>query len=261
MELLRQHRNQVMNDGHDNDSFWDKKMLDMLAEGSQKLPSLLDRNKVKEYPSQTVVDGNDVIVHPRISDLIKEVRDQMDDDDDDDKMTNDGTKITSVVIAGEGEPTLRLHDLLSLTEKLSSSSWFSKESSSSTPIRLTTNGLVPSSLQSSLLFKNDKDKNVPQLLQSHGVSHVSVALMSADPLQYEALMQPRTLMLVNEENNHDDTTAHSRVCQFIEQAADTKGLEVEVTAVDRPEVDKEQLESLVKSLSVSNPVRWRPYFA
>ncbi|CAJ1951412.1 unnamed protein product [Cylindrotheca closterium] len=239
MELQR-------DDGNDDDNdnlFWEVKTIDSLVEGKQKLPSLLGKNKVQEYP-----DGNQHVVHPKVPDLMEEIRLQMENNDVDKTST---TKITSVVIAGEGEPTLRLNDLLSLTEQLSSSSWFSESSSSSSSIRLTTNGLIPSQ-QASSISNGKQESNVPQLLQSHGVSHVSVALMSADPLQYEALMQP--LLLVEEDN------AHSQVCRFIQQAADTNGLEVEVTAVDRPEVNKETLESLAKSLSVENPVRWRPYF-
>jgi len=221
-----------------------KALGDLLVEGSQQLPSLLDENKVNEYPFLRAEDSEDddtnETAHPRVSDLLTEIRNQMDDkNDSSDQGGSEKPDIKSVVFAGEGEPTMRFHDLLSLSEQLSSSSWFPE----STPIRLTTNGLIPFELL------NQEKKNAAELFQSHGVSHVSVALMSADPLQYDSLMQPLVM------------DAHSRVCKFIEQAVDANGLQVEVTAVDRLEVDKARLESLARSLSVSNPIRWRPYFA
>jgi len=216
----------------ENNDFWVAESAESLENEKEKLPSLLVANKVQEYPFpiESSDDGEKKprVIYPRVSDLMEEIRDQMQKAED---------EIYSVVFAGEGEPTLRWNDLLSLTEQLSCSL------PNSTPIRLTTNGLVPT-----IDGGNNNKNNAAQLLRSHGISHVSVALMTADPLQYDDLMQP----LVK--------NAHSQVCQFIEQAVDTSDLEVEVTAVDRFEVDKEQLESLAESLRVPS-VRWRPYFA
>jgi molybdenum cofactor biosynthesis enzyme MoaA len=102
-------------------------------------------------------------------------------------------------------------------------------------VRLTTNIIVPAA-------------DTAKQLKAHGVTQVSVALMTADKAQYDELMKP---MIVD---------AQSQVCRFIEQARET-GLDVEVTAVDRKEVNKTELEELTQSLNVSKEVRWRPYFA
>lgn len=217
----------------ENNDFWVVESAESLDNEKERLPSLLDANKVEEYPFS--VKSSDCrenkktrrAIYPRVSDLMEEIHDQT---------QNAEEEICSFVLAGEGEPTLRWNDLLSLADQLS------RSLPDSTSIRLTTNGLVPT------IDGSNSKNNAAQLLQSHGISHVSVALMSADPLQYDDLMQP----LVK--------NAHSQVCQFIEQALETTDLKVEVTAVDRAEVDKVQLESLAESLRVPS-VRWRPYFA
>jgi hypothetical protein len=103
--------------------------------------------------------------------------------------------------------------------------------------------------------------------------------MTGDSNQYQALVQPMvwipspttTKMMMTKEDEDGKsslttmatssrTTAHDLVCHFIQRAAEMDGLEVEVTAVDRNDVDKAKLEALVQSLGVHTPVRWRPYF-
>lgn len=139
----------------------------------------------------------------------------------------------SIVLAGEGEPTLRLDDMLKLANELSASS--SLEKSTPSLIRLTTNGLVES------------PKSVVDKLKASGISSVSVALMTANPQQYEDLMVPAV------------SNGHKRVCDFIEHAVNA-GLDVETTGVDRPDVDKVKAEELSRSLKVLMPMRWRPFF-
>ena len=136
----------------------------------------------------------------------------------------------SIVLSGEGEPTLRLQDMVKLVHDLHSSTEVAMP-----PIRLTTNGLVDS-----------PEDVVPQLVNC-GITSISVALMTADPEQYNELMAPA------------ETNGHEKVCSLIKQAV-SSGLEVETTAVDRPEVDKHQVEMLSQSLHVPGPVRWRPFF-
>jgi molybdenum cofactor biosynthesis enzyme MoaA len=131
----------------------------------------------------------------------------------------------SLVFGGEGEPTLRLSDLLSLARTYSHLN-----------VRVTTNGLVPSTYAVQM-----KDS---------GVQTVSVALMTADPMQYNQLMKPADAFL----------QAHDIVCEFIQQAVHSD-LQVQVTGVDRSDVDKEATEKLVMSLGVHDAVRWRPFFS
>lgn len=166
---------------------------------------------------------------PTVQQLVDEVRERLSHPEQ--------STISSVVLAGEGEPTLRLGDLLKFVSEL-------HELSSDTdtinyklpPIRLTTNGLVESS-----------SEMVACHLKTAGVHSVSVALMTGDPQQYDDLMHP----LIDH--------AHYQVCQFLENAVKV-GLEVETTGVDRPDIDKEMAERLSLSLGVEKPMRWRPYF-
>ena len=150
----------------------------------------------------------------------------------------------SLVIAGEGEPTLRLSTLLDVVRRPIRSSCFGYTIPST--IRVVTNGLGDA------IQDNTVDGSCAQQMKAAGVSGVSVALMTASPDQYEELMMPCLPDTIS-------TPAHEMVCDFIVSALDV-GLGVEVTAVDRDEVDKVATESLAKSLGVVDPVRWRPYF-
>ena len=150
----------------------------------------------------------------------------------------------SLVIAGEGEPTLRLSTLLSVVRQpiRSSSSGYTIPST----IRVVTNGLGDA------IPDNSAGGNCAQKMKVAGVSDVSVALMTPSPDQYEELMMPCLPETVS-------MPAHEIVCDFIASALDV-GLGVEVTGVDRVEVNKEDTEVLAKSLGVVDSVRWRPYF-
>lgn len=150
----------------------------------------------------------------------------------------------SLVIAGEGEPTLRLSTLLDVVRRPIRSS--SLGNATPTTIRVVTNGLgdaVPG---------NSNGGGCARQMKEAGVSGVSVALMTASADQYEELMMPCLSDTISR-------PAHEMVCDFIVSALDV-GLDVEVTAVDRVEVDKAATEKLAKSLGVTDPVRWRPYF-
>ena len=151
----------------------------------------------------------------------------------------------SLVIAGEGEPTLRLSTLLDVVRRPIRSSSFGYTTPST--IRVVTNGLgdaVPGNGRGG--------ESCAQRMKEAGVSGVSVALMTASSDQYDELMMPCLADTVS-------FPAHEVVCDFIVSAIDV-GLGVEVTGVDRIEVDKAATESLAKSLGVVDPVRWRPYF-
>lgn len=157
---------------------------------------------------------------PRVQDLTSQVLEAL-------KRRSD---TESIVLSGEGEPTMRFNDMIKLVHDLHASSEVALP-----PIRLTTNGLVDS-----------PDVVVPQIMNC-GIVSISVALMTADPEQYDDLMAPA------------ETGGHDKVCSLIKRAVNC-GLEVETTAVDRPEIDKHQVEMLSQGLKVSGPVRWRPYF-
>jgi molybdenum cofactor biosynthesis enzyme MoaA len=162
--------------------------------------------------------------------------------------------IESLIIAGEGEPTLRLTELLELVRAFKTI-----DGNEETTIRLTTNGLV--NVNDDIDNDNDNDNDngiarVAESLHQAGVSHISVALMTANADQYNTeLMQP--VVVVGRKKSN--TSGHDTVCQFIREAL-RAGLQVETTAVDRPDVDKEATEALSRELQVTTPVRWRPYF-
>ena len=146
----------------------------------------------------------------------------------------------AIVIAGEGEPTLRWKELLQLTERLKELQ--QQQQQQTTILRVTTNGLAIAD-------------NGAALLQAAGVNAVSVALMTHDSVLYDELMQPE---LVPSSSSSEELQVHERVCRFIQQAVQV-GLQVEVTGVDRTEVNKEETEALAQSLGVTQPVRWRSY--
>ena len=139
-------------------------------------------------------------------------------------------EIDALVISGEGEPTLRWKTLRLIATTYADV----------LPIRLNTNGLIPHTSA-----KTDE-------LYEWGIRTVSVLLPTADPHQYVEMMKPIG-------NDHDNDNHLETVCQFIRNAIQS-GLDTEVTAIDRPDVNKTQTEALAMSLGVQPPVRWRPYF-
>jgi 4Fe-4S single cluster domain len=160
-----------------------------------------------------------------------------------------------IVFAGEGEPLLRLSTLLRLAHSI-------KQESSTSTVRITTNGLVPELETRGAAATPSSDNNetietaTARSLAGAGVRSLSVALMTHDPDQYEEIMQP---VLVATDNPHR-RRPHDRVCDMI-RAGLTAGLEVEVTAVEAPLVSRSGLERFAaESLGTTVPVRWRTYF-
>jgi hypothetical protein len=134
-----------------------------------------------------------------------------------------------------------------------------------------------------------------------GITRVSVALNTANRHEYDVLMDPRCTMggggggvLVGgggaDANGDDDDatnmagvhalgpgTAHDLVCEFIVEACRV-GMDVEITGIDRPGIDKFETERLARLLTSAaagrrggggsgsggqrrrSPVRWRRYF-
>lgn len=79
-----------------------------------------------------------------------------------------------ISIAGLGEPLLRLETLLRATELI-------KEKYHGVPLRLKTNGLIPS-IKSASIVKSLKDAGIDQL---------SVTLMTDNPKKFDEIMKPQ----------------------------------------------------------------------
>ena len=192
----------------------------------------------------------------------------------------------TIVVAGEGEPTLRWDDLMrqflpQLQQSIVQSQrrHHEKNANHHTPqIRLMTNGLLTSEQTQELLWRCRAVPTTTVTTEPHGsslpplqqlpVMTISVLFPSSDPEQYQDWMQP----MVNDDG--PTITPHDMVQQFIRTVADAiqssssqqqqhilpPQLSMEITAIDRPEVDQEALSKCVASLGVTTPIRWRAYF-
>ena len=193
---------------------------------------------------------------PGLDDLMREIRHEFRD-----ASASSNQIIESIVIAGEGEPTLLLEDTFELVRRIRSFAETLPAYPGKNPpaIRLTTNGLVvPSIAQEEqpqqIAITTSGYGNLPQRLWDSGVSRISVGLLTWNAKQYDDMMEP---ILVHGTSQ----TGFDVVCNFIQEAVRVNGdLEVELTAIDRPDVDKAKTEALAESLGVRMPVRWRPYF-
>ena len=141
-----------------------------------------------------------------------------------------------ITFAGAGEPLLRLSVIEASTPLLEELGVL---------LRVNTNGLVEKS----------GAPIVAKRLSDAGLSSVSVALATADPEQYTALMRPEKL-------RHSPvfslTLGHAEVVGFIE-ACVAVGLKVECTAVAAPDVDLQAAETLATELGASFRSRsWHP---
>ena len=142
-------------------------------------------------------------------------------------------------------------------------------------IRINTNGLLDADRTDQLLAtcrdiqrningSNNNNNNSLPLLQVV----LSVPIMTHDPDQYEQLMHPILLLDNDKEDPGRGTVArrpHERVQNFV-RACVAANLAVEVTAVQRPDVDQSRTEACVAALGISPNkrmmmMRWRKYFA
>ena len=191
---------------------------------------------------------------PRLDDLMREIRHEFREDDTTDV-------VESIVVAGEGEPTLRLGDTLELVRRIKDFADTLPATQPRPAIRLTTNGLVVPGVSSpqppgseDVGGDDSSPPSLPQQLWNSGVSRVSVGLMTWNAEQYHNLVRPVHAPGLS-------GPGFDTVCGFIREAVAVDGdLEVETTAIDRPDVDKAKTEALAESLGVTRPVRWRPYF-
>ncbi|KAL7485136.1 hypothetical protein ACHAW6_010733 [Cyclotella cf. meneghiniana] len=205
-------------------------------------------------------------IRPSISTLIDEVISRLDSKYSYDN-SSPSPSFDQVVIAGEGEPTLRMDALLSISRQIQSHR--KAQSEAPLPIRVITNGLVYT-IPNFGYSPYNSQRNSPFPLHRHvvlrdmmeaGISRISVALNTANRHEYDLLMEPCSFS----SGNLMPGMAHDMVCEFILEAAKV-GMEVEITGIDRPDVDKLETDRLARLLlSVADKtkrskVRWRKYF-
>lgn len=149
----------------------------------------------------------------------------------------DGCPVESAVFSGVGEPLLRLRVLEEVASGLlTERAW---------PLRVNTNGLMPASEAAGVALR----------LSKAGISTVSVNIATHDPKQYDALMEPEPLRY---SPAFSLPLGHAEVCSFVE-ACVVQGLQVECTAVTRPEVDVEATSRFVAGLgAIFREQSWHP---
>jgi hypothetical protein len=220
-----------------------------------------DVSKSSSTLSESTYDGKYVLddrISPSISTLTNEAISYLSDN---------SNESFEVVIAGEGEPTLRMDALLSISHKLQSH--HKAQNQSLLPIRLITNGLVytipnfgysPYNLQRNGTIPLHRHTVLRDMMEV-GISRISVALNTANRHEYDVLMEPSCFS----SGSALPGMAHDMVCEFILEAAKL-GMEVEITGIDRQDVDKVETDRLARMLlSVAertkrSKVRWRKYF-
>jgi hypothetical protein len=207
----------------------------------QKLPPSSEASGVASIPSS--------YQRPSVQELVDEVQVQV---------SGKPNVDWNVVVAGEGEPTLRLDALIELIHRLTDV--LRHQCHGSSCLRITTNGLVDSIGTNRLLETCTMASSLTTgaSAKSSPAVTLSVALMTHDADQYNQLMQP--LFLTNAHSKASIVSPHDRVIAFIRQAL-SAGIDVETTAVDRADVDQTLTNQLSASLGVVHPVRWRPYFS
>ncbi len=196
------------------------------------------------------------------------------------------TAIESIVFAGEGEPTLRMDAILSLSKLIRDN--IHKD----IPIRVLTNGLLYYDYDDNMERKNKHRETTLHDLKDAGVTSLSIALQTSCPIQYNELMDPSPYTQMRTErieHSHNlpsslssSTTSsissslpHECLCKFIKDAVDI-GLDVEVTGVLLKQqqqhqqqqqhrhdlmIDVEETERFAtEQLGVLKPFRWRTWF-
>ncbi|CAM9160792.1 unnamed protein product [Ectocarpus fasciculatus] len=126
-----------------------------------------------------------------------------------------------VTFAGYGEPLLRLDCICDAVERI-------KEHRHGASVRVKTSGLILSS----------EGGMVANKLKEAGIERVSVSLVSDNPQQFQDIMQP------------SNGAKFGDVCSFIISCAEV-GLDVECTAVERPDVKISNVRSLALALGAT----------
>jgi hypothetical protein len=248
-------------------------------ESYQMVPPPLPHSYVSEIPTSHVSKFQTSHHRPTVEEVMMEVQQWYHQ-----SQNQYPSNLRTIVIAGEGEPTLRLFDLIQLIQRIRDlPSTCSTQSmarldiakqiaqSPNLPIRIMTNGLLNQEQTQQLLQAcctkplNGSDNFVPITL--------SVIFVSSNPQQYHDIMAPILNSLPNQSPSLTTTTAqHTMVLDFIrtvveimsreERSAGNENgqLSLEITAIDRPEIDQAALTRFVHALGVTAPIRWRRYF-
>jgi cyclic pyranopterin phosphate synthase len=128
-----------------------------------------------------------------------------------------GGPVDEVVFCGLGEPTMRLDDVLAVTE------WLRLRR---IPSRLVTNG------HGELV---NPDRDVAAELAAAGLEAATVSLIAADPATYDELCRPTF------------SKAHRAVIKFVRRCVE-EGVATTVTAVEQPAVDLADCEALARAM-------------
>ncbi|KAL7549574.1 hypothetical protein ACHAWF_012841 [Thalassiosira exigua] len=233
------------------------------------------RIRIKQAEKGYVFDDE---LRPSIATLVDEVSSRLDADD---------ANFHEVVIAGEGEPTLRMDALLAVARRVKSHrervgvDQAGEEQSQAPAVRVITNGLCYAMPNLGYSPQNlDRDGRIMPMhrhtilmdMTDAGVSRFSVALNTENRHQYDVLMEPSCLtgwgamggetrkgrLESGKSEGIDDGltvmpgTAHDVVCEFILEVAKL-GMEVEITGVARPDVVKREVNRLAHMLLSASP--------
>ena len=152
-----------------------------------------------------------------------------------------GENDPGVVFGGAGEPLLRLDALRETVDEV-------RTRRHGVPFRVSTNGLFPASTAAALA-----ELDVA----------VTVALQTADPAQYDALMRPAPDVAEGSVpppwSDGNVGARHAAVCAFVVSCVEA-GVRVECTAVAAPGVDLTATRRLAEALGAV-AFRTREYFA
>ena len=256
---------------------------------------LRQRRQVIADRGTATVDGGDEVgetcivtddgLRPSISTIINEVRS---------RLGTSSVEYDQVVIAGEGEPTLRMDALLAISRAVTRDNSDINSSKNDKirkhpAVRVITNGLCygipnlgysPNNLNRDGTVIPVHRHAILKDMTDAGITRLSVALNTANRHEYDLLMEPSC-----HTGGSDNTgrrvvggstpqtllrpgTAHDLVCELIVEATKI-GMDVEITGIDRPGIDKIETERLARMLlSVRkgdghqrrSAVRWRRYF-
>ncbi|EJK76247.1 hypothetical protein THAOC_02002 [Thalassiosira oceanica] len=251
------------------------------------LRTVQDQKRNRELMASVSAEAVPDPLQPSIASLIDEVE-SMIDEGNNSARGGGGRAFDSVVIAGEGEPTLRMDACLALARRVSTMD-------DPLPVRLITNGLVysipnfgysPFNAERNGILPLHRHTVLKDMLEA-GITEISVALNTANRHEYDVMMEPCCHtgggrigadaddpgLLHDGSHSKVDThpgTAHDIVCEFIMEAKKIFP-KVEITGVDRPGIDKKETTRLARLLSSVNPdknkrglqvniMRWRRYF-
>ena len=164
---------------------------------------------------------------PAIDDLYQEINHRFlitphEEEKEEEEEDANKDAIDSIVIAGEGEPLLRYHDVMELVRKIRTNKVHTTTGNNipiTTSIRLTTNGLfapapapVPDHDHATTTTapSSPPPPTIPQQLKDCGITHVSVGLMTSDPMQYTKLVCPIVSYVATKTTTEDDSERRKR---------------------------------------------------